>query len=61
MAGSEPTLHELLEEPIVRLLMASDGVSRRDIVALRTDDDGDARAGECAADGDERRLDLCAC
>jgi len=33
----EPSLSELLEDPLVLLLMARDGVTRHDIVALMTD------------------------
>jgi hypothetical protein len=34
IALDQPTLGELLNEPIVRLLMASDGVARSDVEAL---------------------------
>jgi hypothetical protein len=32
--SEQPTLHELLDEPMVRLLMAKDGVSRSQVEAL---------------------------
>lgn len=33
--GPEPTLAELLDDPIVQQLMISDGVSRDDVLLLR--------------------------
>lgn len=33
-AGAEPTLDEVLEDPIVRLVMRRDGVARRDVRQL---------------------------
>ena len=32
--GAEPRLHDLLDEPIVRLIMASDNVTRPDMTSL---------------------------
>lgn len=32
--GAEPGLHDLLDEPIVRLIMASDNVTRSDLLSL---------------------------
>ncbi|RDD62055.1 hypothetical protein [Ferruginivarius sediminum] len=34
LAAAEPSIAELLADPIVRLLMARDGVGRRDIETL---------------------------
>ncbi|WP_181708422.1 hypothetical protein [Chthonobacter rhizosphaerae] len=47
----EPTLTDLLDEPIVRLVMASDGVEPGDVRALMNRIAARRRAGKVAAGG----------
>lgn len=50
---NEPSLNEMLDDPVVQVVMARDGVKRREIVALmgRLQDKRTDSAGRSAKDG----------